>query len=755
MKKFFTITLAAFAAASSFVSCDKEIEAPDTSENNAIETPVAGKMITITATLSDALTKVSFDPSFDSGSKPTGMSHTWEDGDKLRITDASNISNTKVFDLVSGAGTNSGTFSGEAIEASSYTVEVIPCGDYSEGNLQTQVKDGSTSHLKFVASATGVTDLSNINLSETSKIIGFIAKMPSGVSATINMLTIETSTDDFLTKTSLVVSLTNQEDVDTDGILKVYANVPASWSIPANTKMLLRFGSTNASHTVYTRYQEFASAVTINAGEFNYIKMNCSNIGQFAGKEDDGTAAHPYLIADGYQLQALNSLLGAKDAGTTVYSELVDNIDLSVYTNWTSIDASTRFINLEGNGKTISNLKQTSGSYPGLFYILYGTVKNFTISKANVSGGSGSAGILAGYLCSNTGASIGCTIDNVTIKESSLNGNGKVCGAIAGSVGQHASNTFAINISNVTVSGTTVETTNDCGGLIALTQGQTSTNRSLSISDCEIINSTVSSTGTGIRVGGVVGYARSLNTTISDIDVKGTNVSGLSKAKAVGGIVGLVESGVDFDKCTYEKNGTTTATVTGPTKHNNETDNASNDSDATLPGGAYVGGIAGEVSGSASFDDCHVKNATVTVTTPASNTGYWKNLGGAFGYVHNNNATIGATTACSVESTTVTGYHFAGGFVGFFDGGTISGAEVTGLSFSGWNYSGGFVGQMKSGLIEDSSVAGTSVTSANATVGGFAGRILGGTLDGNSTSLQVGTSSKKMTTNIGGFAGTI
>lgn len=753
MKKIFSISLAAFALVALSVSCNKEINNPDENLNPANPqeqvNPVA-KTITITATLSDQLTKVSFDPIFGEGHKPTGMAHKWQEGDKLRVTDESDPTNTYDFDLISGAGTKEGVFSGDIADAASYAVEVIPAGSPSEGTTQTQAKDGDTAHLKYVATATGVTDLKAFSLDEASAIIGIIAKLPAGAADTVNALEIETSDDDFATSTTLTVNIATPGDIDGDNILKVYANVPVSWDIPDNSKMFLRFLTNDASHLVYTRYQEFASGASILQGKFNYIKMNCSHIDQFAGKDDDGTSAEPYLIADAYQLEALNALLAAKPSGTTVYAALIDDIDLDVIDKWVPIDASTRFINLEGNDMYISNLTFAGGEgyedyYPGLFGILYGTVRNLTISKANISGGAKVAGILAGYLCSGSGYGIGCTVDNVTIEDSIINGNGKVCGALAGAIGQHASNAFAISISKVTVYNTSVTTTNDCGGLIALTQGATSANRTLSISDCDIINSTVSSTGTSIRVGGLVGFATSLNTTISDIDVKGTNVSGLSKAKAVGGIVGQVTSAVDFDRCTYQKYGPKTATVTGPAQHDGSTSTA----------GAFIGGIAGEVSGDATFDDCHVKNATVTFTTPSKNTNYWKYTGGAFGYIHSSGAKIGKTTACTVETVSVPAYHYCGGFVGDMNEGSIEKSTITGLTISGQNYVGGFIGQLEAGSISDCSVAGNTITSANATVGGFASIINTGSLVGCSTSLNVGDVSHKMATNLGGFAGQV
>ena len=250
MKKINILT-AALAIVALSAACSKE---------TPVQEAPAAKTITISARLSEAVTRVSFEASFDGNGKPTGMSHAWEAGDQLLVTDSSDPSVSAVFDLVGGEGTANGKFEGKAFEAASYDVEVIPNGTFVTGNEQTQAKDGATDHLKYVAAATGITDLAEISLTETSGIIGIIAKLPEGAAGTIDRLEIETSDDDFATSTKLTVALTAQEDADADDILKVYANVPAGWTVPAGTKMFLRFGSTNADHTVYTRYQEFLHA---------------------------------------------------------------------------------------------------------------------------------------------------------------------------------------------------------------------------------------------------------------------------------------------------------------------------------------------------------------------------------------------------------------------------------------------------------------------------------------------------------------
>ena len=156
MKKIVNILSAALALIALSAACNKV--------NPVDETP-ASKTVTIKATLSDAATRVTFDPAYDGDSKPTAMAHTWQTGDKLRITDASDASKTALFDLVDGAGTATGTFEGTGFEAASYNVEAVPQGSFSSGFTQTQTKDGATDHLQFVATATGVTDLENFSLS--------------------------------------------------------------------------------------------------------------------------------------------------------------------------------------------------------------------------------------------------------------------------------------------------------------------------------------------------------------------------------------------------------------------------------------------------------------------------------------------------------------------------------------------------------------------------------------------------------------
>ena len=460
MKKIYFLT-AALALVALTAACSKE--------SSVNETPTA--KITISANLPDAATKVSFDAAFDANGKPTGMSHTWEAGDQLLVTDASNPSVTAVFDLVDGIGTANGKFEGEGFVAASYNVEVIPNGSFATGNAQTQAKDGATDHLKYVAAATGVTDLASVSLTETSGIIGIIAKLPAGAAATINELEIETSADDFATSTKLTVALASQEDADADGILKVYANVPAGWSVPAGTKMFLRFGSTNADHTVYTRYQEFAAAAEPAEGKFNYMKFNCAHIDQYAGASDAGTKEAPYLIADKYQMDALHALM---QSGETTCFKMIADIDMDGIT-WIPLNndgSFDKYIDFDGCGHTLSNIATSATAipeYPSVFGVLNGKLANLNVDHATIIPAGKKAGVIAGYIGSSTSA-VDPEVTNVHVTNSTV-GTAEsratnYVGGIAGQIQKDAAKLSNVSIESSSVYGNSSEN-KTIGGMIA------------------------------------------------------------------------------------------------------------------------------------------------------------------------------------------------------------------------------------------------------------------------------------------------
>ena len=652
MKKTFNTILAALSVLFLAIACNKEIpHTPGDTPEEGI--PVAAETVTVTATLSDVLTRVSFDPVYDNSSKPTGMSHTWEAGDQLRVYDAADHSVYEDYLLDPAcAGLATGTFTGNALTASSYDVEAIPVGGpFADGNTQIQASDGDTAHLKFVAAATGVTDLTDIQLTETSGIIGIIAKLPAGAAAGIDELEIQTSADDFGTSTTLTVQISTAGDTDNDDILKVYANVPDNWAISAGTKMFLRFKAPNTSHTVYTRYQEFATAVTPQEGKFNYIKMNCVNTDRWAGGADAGTQAAPYLIADPYQLAAVNGLAAT---GSTTYFKMIDNVDMTDVTHnpINTADGYTQVVNFDGNHKTISNLAVN------LFYVFKGSINDLTLDNCNVGA---KRGIFAEY-CQGTGH----TITNVNILNGSVS-SGENVGSLIGRINSGTTGMTTVTITDCEVSGTNVTGSKTVGGVIGFAEAM------VDVSGCKYTGGTV--TCSGQYVGGFVGSTGNVNSTFTNCQVESATINANHTEDARGGgFVGQLQDKVTISGCTV---GSSSEKVVINTKQ------------PTNSKVINVGGFVGVCYGTITKNGDVRSNAYVKITS--NNTlGTPLKLGGFVGFHSGNIEYCDAI----VDMTSLKGQHI-GGFAGYvIKGNAVRAGRIDNCTVSGQvtgnNYTGGF-----------------------------------------------------------------
>ena len=497
MKKGLKYSLVFLAGVSVALSCSKVDGIVDNSNKEDVVTPEGGKTITISATIADVQTRVAFTLD-DSGDAPK-LVLKWENTDKLLVRNGTDSEEFTIGTIDSDGKTAS--FSGTLPEGGGpYTVSAIHDGT-NLGAEQYQAADGDLAHLEYVAKAENVSeeDLANVVLTQTTGVLGLIAKIPTDVSAVVQAVIFQASNDIFGTGNNTLTINLDTPGAGTDNILQVYANVDAS-SIPANTEMFIRFKVGDADNDYYTRYQKFDGSVSLTTGALNGLKLNCSHIDRYAGKDDKGTETAPYLIADKYQMDAMHIEM---IPGTTRYFKLVDDIDLSGI-SWIPLCNSkpyTKYVDFDGNGKTISHLTTNSEeAYPGFFGIFNGRAKNLTISEATIlptSNSNNKGGVFASYI-GTPDSDINPTVTSISIINSSVgfsdNRMGHYVGALCGQV--ENDNT---TIRNITVSNTNVYGASNSGA------------------------------------GGVIGYIRSAGTF-----EKLTSDSDIFANQYVGGIIGAV-----------------------------------------------------------------------------------------------------------------------------------------------------------------------------------------------------------------------
>ena len=709
MKKLYSIAFCALALFALSTACSKEEKS--VAENNG--TKPAAEKITISATLSDVLTKVAY-----TDSDGAGLTLAWEEGDKLLVVNHANPSdNPQEFTLLpEDIGKQTGRFTG-TLPAGATVFDVSVVHATTDYSVQTQPKDGDLSALELIAYAEEVDDITNFSLTDHSSILKIEAKLPVDVAGTItsvqikaidiNDITGATPSNIFFGGNTLTINLTEKGDVDNDNILKLYATIPDKDSNPSNTAFIIKFIS-DSEHSEYTRFVVLKDGATLDPMAVHTLKINCSNIDKHAGVKDaDGSENKPYLIADKYQLMAVKDLL---EEGVTKYFVLVEDIDMSGLT-WAPLNPTSPYnlpVNFDGNHRTISNL---SGS---LFYLVYGTVKDLTLDTFSIT----NRGALADYI-----QKTGNVITNVHVKNGSISSGDTNTGGLIGCInnGTDAS-AYTATITDCTVSNTNVSGTGVIGGLVGFADAK------VVISGCTYTGGTV--TATARYCGGMVGSTGNYDSVISDCHVESATIE--SDSDRAGGFAGQIQTKVQVKGCSAGSAG-------------KEVTINSKKAASTVNVGGFVGVCYGTVTSNGSVrSKAHVNISSQNTTASTA-----VNIGGFVGYLEA--ATVTDSDAV-VNMSTLVGQQ-VGGFIGFMTakapGVTVNNCSAT-VNVKGNNYTGGFVGNVGAANhnVTNNSVSGT-VTGA-ATVGGFAGMISQGTWAGNSASCTVSG-----TTNIGGFAGQI
>ncbi|MBP5483988.1 MAG: beta-N-acetylhexosaminidase [Bacteroidales bacterium] len=598
MKKTFFILMTILAL--SLLSCNKEQEKE-----------AGAPVISISATLSEALTKVTFTPDTD-GQGHTILTLTWAEGDQIRVYDHADHSLYQDFTLdPASVGSKTGTFMGTAIVAASYDVEVVnPSLNYSS---QTQPSDGSTGNIKYLASAENLPDYTSVVFSDVSSVLYLRTKLLSTeVAAAVESVDIIASESIFYDNgqndgKTLTVTLDAKGDAEGDSILNFFATLPVgSKAIPAGTSMIFRLNAPGTSHTVYSRYIKLANGLSLMAGKLNQIDINASHADQWAGASDNGGASAPYLIADKYQMQAMHSLV---EAGSKKYFRLVSDVDMDGEA-WTPLNSGgTDYVNLDGNGFTLSNFTVTGTTNPtGLFSKLNGQVYDLTIDGAAVTSTTGALGVLAGNL--GDGGTEAASVENVTLTNCTVGDSGanlRVSGILAGNIKKAGT-----VVKNVTISGSTntspktgVSNNMYIGGLIGYAQVESS------ILSCRVSGCSV--TGRDI-VGGLVGGLGNNNAaSLVNCFVDGTAID--AGSRRVGGLVGMVNGG-SVSRCGVESDVTVTsasydvAGLVGIASNAFTLENSY--SFASVSGSNQVGGLIGRLYGAGSVSKCYAAGSVST-----------------------------------------------------------------------------------------------------------------------------------------------
>ncbi len=499
MRKYSIFALASVAALSLSVSCSKEkdVLVPETEK------------ITITASFpEEGLTKVGF---VEDGYNDK-LNLIWQAGDQITITDEADPSNTQTFDIVSGVGTKSATFSGTA-PAAAASYKIIYNGNPSYA-VQTQAADGDTGHLKYVATLTGVTDYSSFTFTAaaSSAVLRLRAAIPADFYGNIKSVVIKAGT------AFVKVDITDSADAGEAKVFTVYASLPGEMAIAAGTELYVSFmmDETKAylKHTAY----RVLPAMTIKAGKVNTINLNCLSIETSAGADDKGTAVNPYLIADQFQMDAMHNVMAA---GEKKYFKMVDDVDMTdvAWTVLNNADPYTKGVDFDGADHVISHFSCSNQTYASFFGVLNGSCHDVSFTDATISSAANSAcAIVAGYAGSgaiHADASRIHVHGTVTFK-----GNKTGIGGLFGTLGNATIDACSADV-------TVTSGKNFVGGIYGFAK-----------TDCVVRNCWTAGSITGNqRVGGIGGGTDKSGTGVKTINCY--SLAAVHGAYAVGGIGGL------------------------------------------------------------------------------------------------------------------------------------------------------------------------------------------------------------------------
>ena len=664
MKKIVKSSLFVLAAVAVSVACSKEMSPV-----------IPGNQVTITAYIPDELTKVSFTPDANLDGP---VKIAWEDLDKIRVIDHNDVADNSQFEIQPGFTDHQASFSGTAVEATSYdilypgTMESVAEAEAVQFGIQTQTNNANTAQLAYMALLSNVNTYENVEFSEAwatahggsfkqTGILRLRIQLPDGFKGDVASVTVNAPSALFYKSNALIskekvsslkLNFTGAGATPDAGVITGYVMLPwENVTIAANTTLSVIVET--AEHKFYTKLftPSTSGDVTLTMGRVNAIKINKSEFGAasttFAG--GSGTADDPWLIATPAHMLNIS---GNLEAGKTKYFKMIDDVDMTGK-GWNMLNGSSpydKLVFLDGNYKTISHLGGT------MFSVFKGTVQNLALDGSEVSTGA-RKGVFAQYIQGTDNYLTNVDICNVSTFEAS---------------------------------------SNECGGMVGRINGGTAGYTTATFEDCDVIDVNVNSSAyAGGLIGGVEAKVILINCTRTGGAVSNT---GTAATASSGGLIGrsTAEADVSITNCSVSKSG----------------------SDGSVSGLSNVGGLIGNMV-YGSISRCH---ADVTVT----GTGYY--VGGLIGDLNTTVSDV-EVSECYYKAGTISAARFSGGLIGQKEGEsygiTISNCYVRGTVTATARNAGGLLGaftQGKSATISNCFVSGP-VSASSFTAGGLIGRV--------------------------------
>lgn len=330
----------------------------------------------------------------------------------------------------------------------------------------------------------------------------------------------------------------------------------------------------------------------------------------------DGTSANPYQIETAVELQSIQNDLSA-------HYILMNDIDLTGVT-WTPIGSTSAgfFGELDGNGKTISNLNiSSSSSYTGLFAVVYsgGMIKNLVLENSNIVSSSSNTGLLCGGFFASDANQNNITINNIDIINCAVNGNEANCAAVVAACRLDVN----ADITNCNVINCNIQNSAHNVGGIA---GYVEQINQFTMSDCTVLNTYVEGTR---NTGGIVGNPHQSGLMVITNVKLDSSIVITTSSYYVGGIIGSVSGGSAFvaRDCIVQnsiiKSQTTAAGgICGviTSLSSGEVSNCDVLDSSVVATGNYAGGIAGRVQSGTTgvFTDCTVTGCSILANAYAA-----------------------------------------------------------------------------------------------------------------------------------------